>query len=126
MADIAARVEFSHSQSIVDIIWSSPLRITSFSRLEDSTTIVPILSGMCPCGSELYPPACEKNAQRASAAAAAISGAVAASPIGRAGQTIINSAISGVEYCVNAAINNNFNFIQFAVNGRCGNCVKLF
>ena len=78
MADIAARVEFSHSQSIVDIIWSSPLRITSFSRLEDSTTIVPILSGMCPCGSELYPPACEKNAQRASAAAAAISGAVAA------------------------------------------------
>ena len=45
-----------------------------------------------------------------------ISGAVAASPIGRAGQTIINSAISGVEYCVNAAINNNFNSVDFGIS----------
>lgn len=46
----------------------------------------------------------------------AISGAVAASPIGVGGQIAVNAAISGGEYLINSAINNNFNSVDFVIS----------
>lgn len=46
----------------------------------------------------------------------AISGAVAASPIGVYGQIAINAAISGLEYSVNSVINNDFNFTDLGIS----------
>ena len=46
----------------------------------------------------------------------AISGAIAASPIGVGGQIGLNTVISGGEYLINSAINNNFNPVDFAIS----------
>ena len=50
----------------------------------------------------------------------AISGAVAASPIGVGGQIAVNVAISGGEYLINSAINNNFNLVDFGISVAAG------
>ena len=49
-----------------------------------------------------------------------ISGAAAASPIGVWGQVGLNVAISGGEYLVNSAINNNFNPVDFVISMAAG------
>lgn len=50
----------------------------------------------------------------------AISGAVAASPIGVGGQIAVNAAISGGEYLINSAINNNFDPVDFGISVAAG------